>query len=164
MSKYKKSGTPKHSGHIIKASQQALAALFEKFLNFVKRRYRRGRTRARDRDSRSRLGNFQRAFCTESVEHREEKAEKSVPRRCRVNDRHAEYFAVNAVFRVGYARIAVRHIRRRLRVAGIDITEIIAPYLRTYPLAVGVLIFCGRGRRKALDEVAECRSLGSSNS
>lgn len=35
MSKYKKSGTPKHSGHIIKASQQALAALFEKFLYFV---------------------------------------------------------------------------------------------------------------------------------
>lgn len=67
-------------------------------------------------------------------------------------------------FRVGYARVAVRHIRRRHRVAGIDITEIIAPYLRTYPLAVWVLIFCGRGRRKALDEVAECRSLGSSNS
>lgn len=43
MSKYKKSGTPKHSGHIIKASQQALAALFEKFLYFVERRYRRGR-------------------------------------------------------------------------------------------------------------------------
>ena len=35
MSKYKKSGTPKHSGHIIKASHQALAALFEKFLYFV---------------------------------------------------------------------------------------------------------------------------------
>ena len=96
MSKYKKSGTPKHSGHIIKASQQALAALFEKFLNFVKRRYRRGRARARDRDSRSRRGNFQRAFCTESVEHREEKAEESVPRRCRFNDRHAEYFAVES--------------------------------------------------------------------
>lgn len=164
MSKYKKSGTPKHSGHIIKASQQALAALFEKFLYFVERRYRRGRARARDCDSRSRRGNFQRAFCAESLEHGEEKAEKSVPRRCRVNDRHAEHFAVNAVFRVGYACVAVRHIRRRLRVAGIDITEIIAPYLRTYPLAVGVLIFCGRGRRKVLDEVAECRSLGSSNS
>lgn len=54
MSKYKKSGTPKHSGHIIKASQQALAALFEKFLYFVERRYRRGRARARDCDSRSR--------------------------------------------------------------------------------------------------------------
>lgn len=38
MSKYKKSGTPKHSGHIIKASQQALAALLEKFLYFVERR------------------------------------------------------------------------------------------------------------------------------
>ena len=61
---------------------------------------------------------------------------------------------------MGYARVAVCHIRRRLRVAGIDIAEIIAPYLRAYPLAVGVLVFCGRGRRKALDEVAECRSLG----
>ncbi len=97
MSKYKKSGTPKHSGHIIKASQQALAALFEKFLNFIKRRSRRGRARARDCDSRSRLGNFQRAFCTESLEHGEEKAEESVPRRCRVNDRHAEYFAVECI-------------------------------------------------------------------
>lgn len=152
MSKYKKSGTPKHSGHIIKASQQALAALFEKFLYFVERWYRRGCARGRDCDSRSRRGNFQRAFCAESLEHGEEKAEKSVPRRCRVNDRHAEHFAVNAVFRVGYARVAVRHIRR-LRVAGIDITETIAPYLRTYPLAVGVLVFCGRGRRKALTKL-----------
>jgi len=97
MSKYKKSGTPKHSGHIIKASQQALAALFEKFLYFVERRYRRECARARDCDSRSRLGNFQRAFCTESVEHREEKAEESVPRRRCVNNRHAEYFAIEGV-------------------------------------------------------------------
>ena len=96
MSKYKKSGTPKHSGHIIKASQQALAALFEKILYFVERRYRCGCAWARDRDSRSRRGNFQRAFCTESLEHGEEKSEKSVPRRRRVNDRHAEYFAVES--------------------------------------------------------------------
>jgi hypothetical protein len=54
MSKYKKSGKPKHSGQIIKALQQALAALFKKFLYFVERRYRCGRARARDRDSRSR--------------------------------------------------------------------------------------------------------------
>ena len=62
---------------------------------------------------------------------------------------------------MGYARVAVRHIRRRLRIAGIDIAKIISPYLRAYPLAVRILVFCGRRRSKAFDEVAESRAFGS---
>ena len=70
------------------------------------------------------------------------------------NRRRCPHRAIDAVFHVGDARVAPRHICGRSRVAGVDIAVQVDANLRANPFAIGILVRSGSRRFITLRKVA----------
>lgn len=116
----------------------------------------------------SHIGNFHRTHTenrgVELIGDRVFKAARNTLYSVRHTEHRAYGCAVNAVFNVRNTCVTPRHICRKLRIAGIYISEVISSYLCSDPLPVRIYIYCRIRRFKPFNIIAKRNSLGCDSS
>lgn len=116
----------------------------------------------------SHIGNFHRTHTenrgVELIGDRVFKAVRNTLDSVRHTENRAYGCAVNAVFNVRNTCVKPRHICRKLRIAGIYISEVIRSYLCSDPLPVRIYIYCRIRRFKPFNIIAKRNSLGCDSS